>query len=119
MTISITIQGTEANAVRLAIAFVRDYWQGPADFTGVVIQNKNTSAAMLSTSQVARGEDLTDPLILTDVAYTALQTNGTPSAAMLTWINSKTIQGMKGHIINFETQRVLNELAINGWNMTG
>jgi hypothetical protein len=121
MTNTLTITGTDANAVRLAIAFIRDFWQGPesGDFSGIIIQNKNTAAAMLSTSQLASGADLADVTKLTDVQYTALQSNGTPSPAVIAWINDKIIRDMRGHILTLERDRALNAATINSWTMSG
>ncbi len=121
MTNTLTITGTDPNAVRLAITFIRVFWQGPesGDFSGIIIQNKNTAAAMLSTAQLGSGTDLADITKLTDVQYAALQTNGTPSPAVIAWINNKLIQEMRGHILTLERERALNTAIINSWTMSG
>lgn len=119
MANTLTITGTDANAVRLVLAFVKDYWQSDTDFSGIIIQNKVTSAAMLSTSQLASGTDLIDPAKLTDAQYTALQSNGTPSPAVIAWVDGKIIASLRGHIQNFERDRAIAATIISNWTMSG
>ena len=119
MTSSITIAGTDENGVRVTVAFICSYWQGETDFSGVIVQNKVSSAAMLSTSQIENAGDLQDPIKLTEAQYTALRNNGKPSDAVLIWVKTKIVRGMRGHVNNFEQARAAAALVIAPWDMNG
>jgi hypothetical protein len=121
MTNFMTITGTDTNAVRFVIASFRDYWEGTGDFSGPIIQNKVTPSTIMlaTTSPNFSAANLTDPLILTDVAYTALMNNGTPTQVAMDWARSKVVQGMRGHVINFEAERAARAAVTTAWTMNG
>lgn len=104
---------TNKNAVRWAVATVAAYYAN--DYSGVIIQNVNTSATMLSTTGFS---DRSEMLGLTDTQYNALMNNGVPNTAFVDYMKSKVTQGVRGIVLGFERDRIESQLSATTWGAT-
>jgi len=118
MATSITLTGTEGAATRLAIALLAASWDGEGDYSGNVIENKNTLAVLLTTSQIGDREKLYDLAELTPAEYTALVNNGRPVAGFIdTWMRKIINRRLRGEVLGFERVRAEAAIAAAAWAM--
>lgn len=117
MAVSWTYTATNAQAVRLALAVIYNYWQ--QDFIGVIIQNATNSNAMLSDADITALGGSSGLLTLNDTQINALVTNGIPTTAFQVYMKSKNITLWTSLVQTFERNREQAQVVPpSAWSLT-